>query len=420
MKNQQLHIVVVGNGAAGNSAASAIRRVNKGTSITMIAQEPHPQYSAGVLSKKYISGEMRKEEVFIKTFEDYSKENIDILLDQKVYQIDSGKKSVMLGNRSIRYDKLIIATGSRPVLPRIEGVDKKKVFTLKSLKDAEAIFNCPGEKVVVVGAGPIGVEASISLKKGGREVFLVELKEWVLPNAFDERPGEILRKTIESHNIEVLTGEKLIKIWGSGDIQGVSTDRREMKCDMVVLALGMVPETRLAQEGGIEIGALGGIKVNEEMMTSIEDVYACGDCVEAKDAITEEKILSPLWHNAIQQGDVAGCNAAGVKKHYDGSMNISCTDVFGVAAVSIGHTRDRFENDRLRVVERNNGYYHRLLIRDGIIVGAQFIGKIESVGILLNIMRKGYSLGRIQTILNDRSLLLRTPGYYRICSDMPE
>src|SRR4030042_3433814 len=164
MKNQQLHMVVVGNGAAGNSAASAIRRVNKGTSITMIAQEPHPQYSAGVLSKKYISGEMRKEEVFIKTFEDYSKENIDILLDQKVYQIDSGKKSVMLGNRSIRYDKLIIATGSRPVLPRIEGVDKKKVFTLKSLKDAEAIFNCPGEKEVVVGAGPIGEEASICLK----------------------------------------------------------------------------------------------------------------------------------------------------------------------------------------------------------------------------------------------------------------
>lgn len=171
MENRQLGIVIVGNGAAGNSAASAIRRVSKGTSITMIAQEPHPQYSACVLSKRYISGEMMKGEVFLKHFEDYSKENIEILLDQKVYEIDSGKKSVMLGNRSIRYDKLIIATGSRPVVPRIEGVNNKKVFTLKSLKDAEAIFNCPGEKVVVVGAGPIGVEASISLKKGGARYF---------------------------------------------------------------------------------------------------------------------------------------------------------------------------------------------------------------------------------------------------------
>jgi len=411
-----LHFVIIGNGVAGNSAASAIREADKEVNITMISQEPFPEYSACVLSKKYISGEMRREEVFLRKFEDYSKENIRTLFGQKAKGLDIGNKKVLLKSGSVSYDKLIIATGSKPVVPPIEGVGKKGVFTLKTLEDADRIANYTGRKVVVLGPGYIGVEASIALKKRGWEVSLVGGRTGrILRPTFDEKPSLILRKVIEDHGIEVLTGERAVKFVGNSRIHSVITDKREIECDMAILVLGMRPEVELAQKAGVEIGNLGGIKVNKQMMTTVEGIYACGDCVQARDMIGTEDILSLLWHNAKQQGEVAGYNSAGIKRHYPGALNITGIDIFGIYAVSIGHTMDRFKDTRLEVIEDKDGQcYHRLLIVDGILVGMQSVGMPENIGPLISVMRRGESLERVQRILSQENLLSTNPWCYRV------
>lgn len=410
-----MHVVIIGNGVAGNTAASAIRAVSKEIPITMISQEPFPEYSACVLSKKYISGEMRRDEVFLKNFTDYSKENIRTLFGQKARGLDIGNKKVLLESESISYDKVIIATGGKPMVPPIEGIDKKGIFTLKSLEDADRIYSYSGRKSVVIGAGPIGIEVSISLKKRGWEVSLVELLEWVLPRAFDEKPSLILRKIIEDYGIEVLTGERAVKFGGNSRVHSVITNKREIECDMAILVLGMRPEVELAQKAGVEIGNLGGIKVNEEMMTNVEGIYACGDCVQARDIISSEDILSLLWHNAKQQGEVAGYNSVGIKRRYPGAMNITGIDIFGTYAVSIGHTMDRFKGARLEIIESEDGrYYHRLLIVDGILVGIQSVDKPEDMGPLLSAIRRGDSLEKLRKVIGNGNLLSKNPWWYRI------
>ena len=386
----------------------------------MISQEPFPEYSACVLSKKYISGEMRREEVFLKKFKDYSKENITTLFGQKARGLDMGNKKVLWESGSVSYDKLIIATGGKPMVPPIEGVDKKGIFTLKSLEDADRIYSYSGRKSVVIGAGPIGVEVSISLRKRGWEVSLVELLKWVLPRAFDEKPSLILRKIIEDYGIEVLTGERAVGFGGNSCVHSVITNKREIECDMVILVLGMRPDVELAQKAGVEIGNLGGIRVDKQMMTSIEDVYACGDCVQARDIITGEEILSLLWHNAKQQGEVAGYNSAGVRKDYLGAMNISGTDILGTSAVSLGHTMDRFKDTRVKIIEGENEYYYRLLVVDGVIVGAQFVGLTEDIGPLLSAIRRRDSLERLQRTVSQGNLLSRNPWCYRVHSYIKE
>lgn len=237
-----------------------------------------------------------------------------------------------------------------------------------------------------------------------------------MPRVFDEKPSLLIKEVMEEHGVKVLTRERTVGILGNGRVEMVVTDKRQIKCDMVVLAAGLTPEVQLAEQAGSEIGALSGIKVDKQMMTTVKDVYACGDCVQARDIITGEDSLSLLWHNAKEQGEVVGYNCSGAYRSYVGSLNITGLDIFGTHAVAIGHTMDRFKDAKLEVIESDddNRYYHRLLIADGILVGAQFVGKAENVGPLLFAIRRGESLEKIQRIIGNADFLSRNPWCYRM------
>lgn len=409
MRLDETHIVIIGNGVAGNSAASAIRKMNKETAITIISQEPFPEYSACTLSKKYISGEMRREEVFLKATEDYSREKIIPIFGQKVTEIDTRGKKVILEQGKVAYDKLILATGGSPVVLPLSGVEKKGIFTLKSLADADSIFNYSGSKAVVIGAGAIGVETSISLRKRGWQVVLVELLDRVLPAMFDPKASLMMRKRIEELGIEVHTGEKAMSFNGNDYVRSVNTNKREMECDLVILSLGIRPNVAIAKQAGIELGSLGAIKVDEHMRTSVEDVYACGDCVETKDTITGENMLCLLWYNAKQQGAIAGFNSVGIEKRFQGTIAISTVDVPGNFGISIGHTRESFRKGRPEVIEGGSTWYHCILISDGVFIGAQLVGKTTDIGPLVTAIRRGDTVRWIQCLISDESLLSKNP-----------
>lgn len=405
-----IQFIVIGNGIAGATAAATIRRLNKKARITIISEEPHPVYSACVLAD-YISGKVKRQCVFIKNLHDYQQENISLISSQKAVALDVSYKRVVLTSGHISYDKLIIAAGSKPAIPNIKGKECKGVFTFKSLNDADMISQWDGRIAVVVGSGPIGLEISLALRKKGCRVVLIELLDWVLPRVLDEYPASTIKTILEKGGIEVLTQEKLVQIVGIERVEAVITDKRKIKCDTVILAAGVRPEVGLVA-GILELGKLGGISVDERMGTSVQDVYACGDCIEGKDLVSGYPALNLLWHNARQQGEVAGYNAVGIPCNYLGSLSLTGIELFGTQVFSFGSTVSASQ-DRLEVIEREkDGRYQQLILSNNVLIGAQSINWSENMAVLLNTALKQEKVQNVRDLFIWRKPLHRTVAYF--------
>ncbi|OGO36960.1 MAG: hypothetical protein A2147_09800 [Chloroflexi bacterium RBG_16_57_8] len=409
-----MRFVIIGNGVAGNTAASTIRKLDSQAEITIVTDQVNSFYTACALPH-YLAGELKKRGLFVKTREDYRKERVKLAAGRKVLSIVPADKKVTLEKKepqarspvppdpgslrenggtgvpacetvSLDYDRLIIAAGSRPSMPPIEGVGLTGVHTFKYLDDAVQVLRSLPQTAVVVGTGPIGVEAGIALNKRGVKVHLIEFMDRIMPRIFDSGPSSMLRAILEQHGIEVFTGERVLHIVGEGKVESVVTDKRTIPCQLVIMAAGMRANSELAKEAGIGVAARGGIIVNNQMATSVPDIYACGDCVEAADLITGAPSMIQLWHNAREQGEVAAHNAAGVPRSYSGSINITSLDVFDTHAVSFGTiAADLAQQEGIEVIEKPHGDhdYHLLILKQGQVVGAQFIGDVQDMGAVL-------------------------------------
>ncbi|MBA7547631.1 NADH-dependent phenylglyoxylate dehydrogenase subunit epsilon [subsurface metagenome] len=411
-----MHIAVIGNGAAGNNAALTAGNLNGKVSI--VSEEPYPAYSACAL-KYYLSGDIPRQHLFLKTIEDYSEADINTIFDKKVEGIDVKRQKINFQNGSLSYDKLVIATGAESLIPSITGIKKRGVFTFKSLEDTDKILDYPMSEAVIIGSGFIGVEIGTTLKKKGISVTLVELKERILPRAFDKKPAHIIETILKEHGIKILTEERVVQILGKAEVEGVKTGKREIRADAVILASGMKPRVALARSAGIKIGTSGGIATNEQMMTNIENIYACGDCAESQDIVTCRKVLHLIWPNAVLQGKIAGYNCAAgsknVPKKYRGFVNTVCIDILGTPAASIGLTAASLSGDHLQITEKGYGKnYHRLVVKDGVIVGGQFIGKMKNAGVLSQaIWKRAFLEETIAAAANRRPLAIN-PLYLKI------
>jgi NADH oxidase (H2O2-forming) len=391
-----MRIVIIGNGIAGNSAASAIKSYGRDVNLTILSEEEDPLYSPCAF-QKYLAGEMREKDLFLKTIEDYFKDGAEILFGQKVLEIDAPKKLVKTVKRTIPFDKLILATGGKTLIPSIPGREKNGVFSLKTLAQARSIFKYQAQKVAVLGSGPTGIDAAIALRKRGMEVFLTSRRH-ILPRRFDEGPAFILQKILEDHGIRVFTQEVVEEIEGRQSVRSVSTQKRRMACDMAIFGTGLRPNIDLGKMIGCEIGRLNGIQTNDRMETDIQGVYACGDCIESRNMISGESALNLLWPNAKRQGWVAGCNCAGESKKFAGSMDVSIMEIFGTYAVAAGKTGTELEKERqpFRVMESRSGReFRRLIISEEKIVGLQLINRNEQAGMLISKMVKGDKLPKL-------------------------
>lgn len=407
-----MNIVVVGNGAAGEAACSSIRSRTREVKITLISEDPHPFYSPCVLTQ-YISRDLKRSKVFLKTLKDYEKEGINVLLGRRVEKVDPIGKRVFLNDLEISYDKLILATGSRPIIPPIEGVQKKGVRALKSIQDADRVVRSRGNKAIIVGSGPIGIELAVALRKKSWQVCLIEVLDWILPGQFDRKASLIIRNILERQGIEVLTREEVLLIDGKAHVNGVVTSRTgRHTADIVMLTIGMQPSIELARDAGVELGELGGIRVNDQMETNTKDVYACGDCVERKDPFTLKPRLSLLWPHAERQGAVAGLNSIGEHcsvRWMPDSINL---DIFGTFAGAMGEPA-RIVNTKARLAEsEGEDRYYCLVISDGRLIGAQFIGDYEEMGILGPFLGRDY--GEICQKAKDEEMIPQFPWYHPV------
>ncbi len=381
--------------------------------LTLISEEPFPLYSRCLLSH-YISKEIKRSKIFLKCLSDYEKERIKCILGHKVEKIDPSRKMLFSHGQKLTYDKLILATGARPILPSIEGIQKKGIRVFKSLEDADRILRTKGRKVAVIGSGLIGVQLAIALCKRGWEVCLVEVLDWILPNLFDEKASSIAKRILESKGIKVFTGTKVLGIEGKVRVHGVVTDRtEELKADMVVSAVGMRPNVDIAREAGIKIGELGGILTNDSMETNIRDIFACGDCVEGKDPFLLSPKLSLLWPQAERQGKVAGYNSMGEHRSIQWTPDVVNLDVFGTFAGAIGQPARVMRRSDIEIIEaEKNQCYHALVISNGRLVGAQLIGDHEGMGTFFPLIGKNCE-GIFRKVRDDESLV-QFPWYYSV------
>lgn len=418
-----MKVVVIGNGIGGFSAASNIRHLDDNCEITMISTEKTPLYSACVLPE-YISGNIRRENTFVKEESDYKRLGVHTLFGHEVKEIDAHAKKVTIDDgKALPFDRLVLATGSEAISL---GEPKKGVFKVKTLKDADDIIAHEGRKAVVVGSGAIGIEVAIALYHRGYEVTIVEMMDQILPLVLDQKAAVKVQGILGEHGIKVLNGECAESILGQDRVEGLRTDKRELECDALICALGMRPKVELAQEAGIKVGNAGGIRVDSHLQSSLSGIYACGDCVEANDILTGEPYLNLFWHNANCQGSVVARNCTGFTTEYPGSGNILNMDVFGNHLVGFGYTESALQKFRhtkaangqpteLSIIEgEQNGGYCRLVILGDRCIGGQFLNIKKDLGLLWALMYRRKSIKELLRVFEKEEVMSRRPYLFRL------
>ncbi len=383
-------VAVIGGGIAGHEAAWAARKYDPSSRVLIIQEEPHLLYSACVLAD-YISGAIPREKVFLLSREDYKRAGVELVCPGKVLRVDTHRRVLELEEITIGFDALVVATGSKPIVPQMPGVHLQGVCSLKTVSDADYIARRKPSKAVVIGAGPVGVECALALSHIGWEVSLVELLPGVLPRILDHPMSLEVSRRLEERGIRVLTNTKVISILGERRVEAVETTEGTMDADLAVLVLGMRPEVTLLKEAGLEIGAGGGVKVDQMMSVGIDGVFACGDCVESLDLLSGLRGAHMLWGNAVRQGRVAGTNAAGGQRTFSGSMNVTTVPIGDVAVASMGRTARDLEEKGARLFLREDPFGNKmaLVLLEDQIVGVQGMGRLERVGGMIRALLEG-------------------------------
>lgn len=298
--------VILGNGAAGLSAAKAIRERDKTGSVIMISNEAYPTYNRPMLTKSMVA-ELDAKEILVEPEAWYQENNIHLLLEKEVTGIHTDKKEITLSDgTALKYTKLIYALGSECFVPPIPGTDKPEVVAIRRMSDIEKIeaMLYRVQNVVVIGGGVLGLEAAWELKKSRKQVVVLEAAPQIMGRQLDEGASQMLTDISRSNGIDILAGVQIASIEGESSVTGVKlADGREFPAELVIVSAGVRANVGAAKNAGLDINR--GIVVNADMSTSDENIFACGDCAEY------EGINYAIWPQALEQGKVAGANAAG-------------------------------------------------------------------------------------------------------------
>ncbi len=349
MVNQN-HIVLIGGTACGPKAAARARRCDPAARITIIEQgEDLSTATCGL--PYYVSGVIQNEDNMVAQQPDYFESTMDmeVLTETRATAIDPKAHTVEIIDletkqcSTIEYDKLVLATGSTPVVPDWEGKDLDGIFTLTDIPDANAIraylSNLGNKKeVVIVGAGLIGLEMAEAFVSLECNVTILEALDRVLPTLLDSDIAAQVEKHLQDRGVRVICGRPVTGFQGdeNGRVRKVMTKDTEFETDLVLLALGVRPDVPLAKDAGLTIGSTGGISVNQYLQTSEPDIYAGGDCVENINLITRKPVLAPMGSTANKHGRIIGTNVTGAKDTFPGVLGTAIVKVFDYNVGRVG------------------------------------------------------------------------------------
>ncbi|NLX67243.1 MAG: FAD-dependent oxidoreductase, partial [Bacteroidales bacterium] len=343
-----MKIIIIGGVAGGATAAARLRRLDEKAEIILFEKDEYVSYANCGLPYHIGGSIQERDELFLQTPEGFKNRfEIDVRVKSEVIAINIERKSVAVRDLKTgteyeeEYDKLVISTGAKPIKPPISGIENKNIFSLRNVPDMDRIKSFVTEKnaksAVIVGAGIIGVEMAENLKELGVSVTIVEQADQVM-GVVDYPMAAMVHQYLRSRKINLLLKEKITAFDPDGEAVVVKTEsQKSIPADMVILSIGVTPESDLAKEAGLEIGSLGGIKVNDYMQTSNVDVYAVGDAVEVRNLITGKPALIPLAGPANKQARAAADNIImGNKRVYKGTIGTSIAKVFDMTVASAG------------------------------------------------------------------------------------
>jgi NADPH-dependent 2,4-dienoyl-CoA reductase/sulfur reductase-like enzyme len=394
--------IVIGAVAAGMSAASRARRLKPDMEIMVFERTGDVSWAACGMPY-LIADKVKSANDLVHYNSKFFKEqrNIDIFLYHEVTQIFPQRKIVLTKNiktgeeKEYSYDKLLITTGARPVVPPIKGIDLKGVFTLRQLQAGiaikEYIRNNSPQKGLIVGAGYIGMEMAEAFSTAGMKVTIVEKMPTIL-GTMDDEITEVVEEELKGNDVTIIKSSAVVEFQGNGSIvtRAVTDNGASIDADIALIGVGIRPNSEIARDAGIELGQTGAININAKMETNIPDIYAAGDCAEAYHLVLGRNVYIPLGTTANKQGRVAGENAAGGNASFSGIVGTAVFKTFNLEVGRTGITEKEAKAETIDYVSNviqhiSRAFYYPgrsdikvKLVADrktGLLLGAQMAGR---------------------------------------------
>ena len=412
-------VLIVGGVAGGASTAARLRRLDENAEIIMFERDEYISFANCGLP--YYIGETIKErnKLLVQTPKSMNDRfNIDVRINSEVIAIDTNKRTVQVKSKDKgiyeeSYDSLVLSPGAKAIKPNIEGINSKRIFTLRNIPDTDGIKALVDNKVtntaVVIGGGYVGVEIAENLKERGLKVTLVEAAPHILA-PFDADMVVMVEKELVDNDINLILNDGVKSFKDNEDsVEVTLSSNAKLTADLVILAIGVTPDTGFLKDSGIKLGIKGHILVNEQMETNIKDIYAVGDAIEVVDFINKQNTAIPLAGPANKQGRIAADNIAGLNVAYKGTQGTSIIKIFGLTAASTGNNERTLK--RLSIPYKvifvhpvsHASYYPgalplslKLIFNDeGKILGAQavgFDGVDKRIDVIATVIRLGGSV----------------------------
>lgn len=343
-----MRVVIIGAVAAGMSAAAKLKRSKP--EYDVVVYEKTDVVSFGACGLPYFVGGFFDDpkNMIARAPEKFRESGIDLNIFNEVISVDTENKKLKVKNVNTgetfidSYDKLMIATGASSIIPPIKNVKLENVSTLKSLDDGVKVKELMNKdeinKIAIIGAGFIGLEAVEAAKKLGKEVVVFQLEDRILPQVFDKEITDILESEIRKHEADLRLEEIVSELVGETKVEKVVTNKGEYEADLVIIATGVRPNTAFLKDTGMNMLPNGAIIIDEFGRTSIEDIYAVGDCATIQNIVTGQDSYVPLATGANKLGRIVGENLAGVNNSFQGSLGSSCIKIMDMEAAATGLT----------------------------------------------------------------------------------
>ncbi|MDP2823521.1 MAG: FAD-dependent oxidoreductase [Sulfuritalea sp.] len=389
--------VIIGNGPAGLVAAETLRRLQPDAEIALIGDESEPPYSRMAIPY-FLIGKIPDTGTHLrKSHDHYAKERIH-LIEGKVVKVDAMAKQVEFASgERLPYDRLLVATGSRPLLPKVAGMDLPNVHTCWTIEDARAIAAkaAPGARVLLIGAGFIGCIIMEALAARGVKLTVVEMGDRMVPRMMTAKAGSMIRQWVEGKGVAVHVNAGVTAITQKdGALVAKLGTGADIVADLVICAAGVAPNTAFLAGSGVTVER--GIRVDAGMRTNVVDIYAAGDVTEAPGFHTGQPELNAIQPNAVDQARIAAHNMAGGAAMSGGSLAINVLDTLGLVSTSFGQWQGIGKEQGGASVELVDEARHRYLslqFRDDVLIGATSIGWTDHVGALRGLVQTQAPLG---------------------------
>lgn len=382
-----MRYVIIGGSAAAIGCIEGVRSVDKTGEIILITGETEWNYSRPLISY-LLEGKTTRDKMWCRPDSFFTRNGVMVKAGVLATALDAGDRTVRLSTgERLAYDRLLAATGSRPFVPPIPGLETvERTFCFQTLSDASALAEAlrPESRVLILGAGLTGVKCAEGIRGLCAQIAIADLAPRVLPAVLDDTGAALVQARMEEKGVRFYLNDSAAAFRGNTARLQSGT---ELEFDVLVTAVGVRPNTQLVADAG---GAVDrGILVDGRCATTLPDVYAAGDCAQGYDAVSGEKRMLPLWPNAVLQGETAGINMAGGRADYTQGIALNASGVFGLHMVTAGS----YEGESFTV--QRDGSYKRLVTADGVLKGVIMVGDVSRAGIYTDLIRKKKPLSEI-------------------------